>query len=68
MKEITVWHENDYLCKNHILNGLANDMYDYYNNYKTTKYVKEALQKKYDTEEAEIKKYVVNRYLKYQMV
>lgn len=26
-KEITLWHENDYL-KNHILNGLVDDLYD----------------------------------------
>lgn len=67
-KENASWHENDYLCKNHIMNGLDDDMYDYYNNYKTTKYIWEALQKKYDTEEAGTKKYVISRYLKYQMV
>ena len=36
-KEIALWQENDYLCKNHILNSLADDLYDYYSNYKTAK-------------------------------
>ncbi|XP_050918537.1 uncharacterized protein LOC127135964 [Lathyrus oleraceus] len=67
-KETDLWHESDYLCKNLILNSLADDMYDYYSNCKTAKQVWEALQKKYDTEEACAKKYVVSRYLNYKMV
>ncbi|XP_058761166.1 uncharacterized protein LOC131634515 [Vicia villosa] len=67
-KEIALWQENDYLCKHHILNSLADDLYDYYNNHKTAKQVWEALQKKYDTEEAGAKKYAVSRYLNYKMV
>ncbi|XP_050915288.1 uncharacterized protein LOC127130294 [Lathyrus oleraceus] len=67
-KEIGLWHESVYLCKNHILNSLADDLYDYYNNCKTAKQVWEALQKKYDTEEAGAKKYAVSRYLNYKMV
>ncbi|RZB66097.1 Retrovirus-related Pol polyprotein from transposon TNT 1-94 [Glycine soja] len=65
--ELALWNENDYLCKNFILNGLANDLYDYYSPYKSAKLVWLALEKKYDTEEAVTKKYVVSRYLKYQM-
>src|SRR3954469_3458558 len=67
-KEIALWQENDYLCKHHILNSLADDLYDYYSNHKTAKQVWEALQKKYDTEEAGAKKYAVSRYLNYKMV
>ena len=36
-KVIALRQENDYLCKNHILNNLADDLYDYYTNYKTAK-------------------------------
>jgi len=51
--ELALWNENDYLCKNFILNGLADDLYDYYNPYKSAKLVWLVLEKKYDTEEVE---------------
>ncbi|CAJ2672189.1 unnamed protein product [Trifolium pratense] len=63
-----LWIDNDYVCKNYIINGLEDDLYDYYRTYNTASDVWEALSKKYDTEEAGVKKYVVSRYLKYQMV
>nr|XP_012574804.1 uncharacterized protein LOC105852727 [Cicer arietinum] len=67
--ELTQWEHNDELCKNYILNGLADDLYDYYNSdNKTAKQVWNALKKKYDTEEAGVKKYVVSCFLKYQMI
>ncbi|XP_073222604.1 uncharacterized protein [Cicer arietinum] len=66
--ELTQWEHNDYLCKNYILNGLPDDLYVYYcSDNNTSKQVWDALKKKYDTEEAEVKKYVVSHYLKYQM-
>ncbi|GAA0185435.1 hypothetical protein LIER_32723 [Lithospermum erythrorhizon] len=55
-KELDSWTENDFLCKNFIFNGLSDDLYDYYNFDKSAKEIWEALQKKYDTEEAGIKK------------
>ena len=30
-KNLESWTENDFLCKNYILNGLSDDLYDYYN-------------------------------------
>ncbi|KAM2969548.1 hypothetical protein FF2_016636 [Malus domestica] len=67
-KASQTWIENDFLAKNYILNGLTDDLYDYYSDYGTAKDLSEALQKKYDTEEAGDKKFAVSRYLKYQMV
>ena len=65
--EIETWNETDFMCKNYILNGLSDNLYDYYNMQNTAKDLWDALQKKYDTEEAGAKKYVVSRYLKFQM-
>ncbi|ONI14158.1 hypothetical protein PRUPE_4G265600 [Prunus persica] len=49
---LQTWTENDFLCKNYILNGLSNDLYDYYSSYDTAKELWDALQKKYDTKES----------------
>ena len=50
------WSEDDFLCKNYILNGLSDNLYDYYANFNTAKNMQEVLQKKYDTEEVGAKK------------
>lgn len=42
-KEISIWKDNDYLCKNHILSDFSDHLYDYYSNYETTKQVWKAL-------------------------
>jgi len=65
--EILLWQENDYLCKNIILNGLSDNLYDLYLIHETAKNVWDALQNKYNTEEAGSKKFVVSRYLNYKM-
>lgn len=66
-KGVEAWVENDFLYKNFILNGLSDDLYDYYNSDKTAKEIWDALEKKYDTEEARTKKYAVSCYLKFHM-
>ena len=59
MKEFTMWTQTDFICKNLILNGLTDELYDYYSTMAIAKEVWDALQKKYDTEKAS-KKYVVS--------
>lgn len=55
--ELEKWTDNDFLCKNYIINGLSDDLYNYYNEEKkSAKDIWEALQKKYDIEEAGAKK------------
>lgn len=55
------------MCKNFILNGLTNDLYDYCNTMSTTKKSMECPTEKYDTEEVGSKKYSISRYTKFQM-
>ncbi|KAA0037119.1 uncharacterized protein E5676_scaffold832G001570 [Cucumis melo var. makuwa] len=57
MKDLVTWTETNFICKNLILNGLTDELYDYYSTMTTVKEVWDALQKKYDTEEAGSKKY-----------
>lgn len=50
-----------------ILNGLTNELYDYYIITDTTKLVWKALKKKYDIEEVESNKSAASRYPRFQM-
>ena len=63
VNSLTAWTEMDLICKNLILNGLIDELYDYYVTMSTTKEVWDALQEKYDTEEVGSKKFEVSRYL-----
>ena len=67
VKTHIAWTETNFICKNLILNGLTNELYDYYSVMSTAKEVWDALQKKYDIEEAGSKKYAESRYLRYQI-
>ncbi|XP_077228430.1 uncharacterized protein LOC143861396 [Tasmannia lanceolata] len=62
------WKDSDFLCQNFILNCLSNELYDFYSNCKDSITLWEALQKKYDTEEAGSKKYAVRKYFRCYMV
>ena len=64
---IEAWMQSDFLCRNYILNRLENNLYDIYSSYKTAKEVWEMLEKKYKTEDAGAKKFVIGKFLKYNM-
>ena len=64
---IEAWKQSDFLCRNYILNRLENNLYDIYSSYKTAKEVWEMLEKKYKTEDAGAKKFVIGKFLKYNM-
>ena len=57
-----------FLCRNYILNGLDDSLYNVYNPIPMAKKLWVSLDKKYKTEDADTKKLVIGRFLKYKMV
>ncbi|XP_070051548.1 uncharacterized protein [Nicotiana tomentosiformis] len=62
------WKHSYFLCKNYILSGLEDDLYNVYSNVETSKELWEALEKKYKIEDAGLKKFVAAKFLDYKMV
>ncbi|XXG75888.1 hypothetical protein AAC387_Pa08g0361 [Persea americana] len=65
---VEAWKHVDFLCRNYILNGLDNTLYNVYCSLKTAKELWESLDKKYKTEDAGMKKFIVSRFLDYKMI
>ena len=59
---------SDYLCRNYVLNNLIDLLYNVCSMKKSAKELWESLDKKYKTEDAGTKKFVVGRFLDYKMV
>ena len=59
---------SDLLCRNYILSGLDDILYNVYNNINTSKELWEVLEKKYKAEDAGLKKFVAAKFLDYKMV
>ncbi|XP_060195097.1 uncharacterized protein LOC132624313 [Lycium barbarum] len=62
------WKHSDFLCKNYILSGLEDNLYNVYSNVGTSKELWDALEKKYKTEDAGLKKLIAVKFLDYKMV
>ncbi|XP_070013890.1 uncharacterized protein [Nicotiana sylvestris] len=62
------WKHYDFLCKNYIISGLEDNLYNVYSNMETSKELWIALERKYKTEDAGLKKFVVAKFLDYKMV
>ncbi|KAK6153677.1 hypothetical protein DH2020_013316 [Rehmannia glutinosa] len=62
------WSQSDFLCRNYILNGLDNTLYNVYCSVKTAKELWSSSEKKYKTEDAGTKKFVVGKFLEFKMV
>ncbi|PHU11163.1 hypothetical protein BC332_18093 [Capsicum chinense] len=62
------WKHSDFLCRNYILSGLQDDLYNVYSGTKTSKELWRALERKYKTEDAGIKKFLVARFLDFKMI
>ena len=65
---IDAWKFADFLCKNYILNGLDNTLYNVYSQIKTTRELWDSLDKNYKTKDAGTKKFIVSRFLDYKML
>ena len=64
---IEAWKQADFLCKGYILSALEDDLYNVYSAMTTSKELWDALEKKYKTEDACLKKFVVAKFLDYKM-
>ncbi|KAL0339424.1 UNVERIFIED_CONTAM: hypothetical protein Sangu_1464500 [Sesamum angustifolium] len=62
------WGHGDFLCRNFILNGLSDTLYNVYSSATTARALWESLEKKYKTEDAGLKKFIVGKFLDFKMV
>ncbi|CAM8934624.1 unnamed protein product [Rhodiola kirilowii] len=62
------WKDAEYLCRNYVLNGLNDVLYKVYCTKTSAKELWESLDRKYRTENAGSRKYIVGRFLEFQMV
>ena len=65
---VEAWKHADFLCRNYLLNGLDNTLYNVYCAFNTARELWESLDKKYRTEDAGLKKFVVGKFLNYKML
>ncbi|XP_073056910.1 uncharacterized protein [Primulina eburnea] len=61
-------NHSDFLCKNYILNGLDNALYNVYCQVKMAKELWESLDKKYRSEDGGLKKFIVGRFFDFKMI
>ncbi|KAL0440670.1 UNVERIFIED_CONTAM: hypothetical protein Sradi_0005900 [Sesamum radiatum] len=62
------WGHGDFLCRNYILNDLSDTLYNVYSSATTARALWESLEKKYKTEDAGLKKFIVGKFLDFKMV
>ncbi|KAG7564246.1 Zinc finger CCHC-type [Arabidopsis suecica] len=67
IKASETWSQNEFLCKNYILNALDDSLYDVYQIFQTPKQLWESLEKKYKSEVASAKKFIVGKFLNFKM-
>ena len=65
---VEAWKYADFLCCNYLLNGLDNTLYNVYCVFNTARELWESLDKKYKTDNAGLKKFVVGKFLDYKML
>ena len=65
---VEAWKHANFLCRNYLLNGLDNTLYNLYCAFNTARELWESLDKKYKTEDAGLKKFVVGKFLYYKIL
>ncbi|KAJ9543763.1 hypothetical protein OSB04_023470 [Centaurea solstitialis] len=65
---VEAWKHSEFLCRNYVLNGLADALYNVYCKVSTAKELWESLDRKYKTEDAGTKKHAVARFLEFKMI
>ena len=65
---VDAWKHYDFLCRNYVMNSLIDSLYNVYLDKKTSKELWKSLDRKYITEDARAKKFVMGRFLDYKMV
>nr|XP_016454297.1 PREDICTED: uncharacterized protein LOC107778532 [Nicotiana tabacum] len=62
------WKHSDFLCKNYIVSCLEDGLYNVYSVMKTSRELWNALEKKYKSEDAGLKKFVAAKFLNFKIV
>ncbi|XP_070031645.1 uncharacterized protein [Nicotiana tomentosiformis] len=65
---VEAWKQTDFLCKCYILSALEDGLYNVYSAINTLKELWDSLKKKYKTQDAYFKKFVVFKFLDYKMI
>ncbi|XP_077252436.1 uncharacterized protein LOC143891806 [Tasmannia lanceolata] len=66
-EETAEWDNADYICKNHLLNGLSNELYNIYYSYEHAADLWNAIVTKYELEDTGNRKYVIENFLDFTM-
>ncbi|XP_028077782.1 uncharacterized protein LOC114279697 [Camellia sinensis] len=64
---LDAWKQSDFLCRNYVLNSLADSLFNVFYAKDLAKELWDALDKKYKTEDAGAKKLVIGRFLDFKM-
>ena len=65
---IDSWKHSNFLCKNYVLNGLIDSLYNVYCTKSSKNELWESLDQKYKTEDIGAKKFIMGRFLIFKMV
>ncbi|XP_021998377.1 uncharacterized protein LOC110895114 [Helianthus annuus] len=68
LSAVHAWNHSDFLCRNYILNGLVDTLYNVYCKAKTAEELWESLDRKYKTEDAGTMKFVVAKFSDFKMI